>query len=190
MASNNYYCSLEQAYNFKKDEQQTVGHLVSLTIGTSAFKADHTLTNPVGYAAVTVAGTIASWSWDGGYSNPIFMDCNISTTNQTATSVLTQTNLSNTVVVAAFNIYQFDPVNKVYYLACTTSSTALNGYVFKSGGALSLAVDVENDPTVMSPLNYRLSIGFMPQPSQQIINFAVSNAQKFSKQWGVTVPDT
>jgi hypothetical protein len=117
------------------------------------------------------------------------MDCNISTTNQTATLVLTQTDLSNTVVVAAFNIYQFDPVNKVYYLACTTSSTALNGYVFKSGGALSLAVDVENDPTVMSPLNYRLSIGIMPQPSQQIINFAVSNAQKFSKQWGVTVPD-
>jgi hypothetical protein len=33
-----------------------------------------------------------------------------------------------------------------------------------------------------------MSIGVMPQPSQQIINFAVSNSQKFSKQWGVTVP--
>jgi hypothetical protein len=188
MASNNYYCSLEQAYNFKKDEQQTVGHLVSLTIGSSAFTADHTLTNPVGYAAVTVAGTIASWSWDGGYANPIYLDCNISTTNQTATSVLTQTNLSNTVVVLAFNIYQFDPVNKVYYLACTTTSTPLNGFIFKQGGALSLAMDVQNDPTVPSPLNYRMSIGVMPQPSQQIINFAVSNSQKFSKQWGITVP--
>jgi hypothetical protein len=40
----------------------------------------------------------------------------------------------------------------------------------------------------MSPLNYKMSIGFMPQPSQQTINFAVSNTQKFVKQWGVTVP--
>ena len=188
MASNNYYCSLEQAYNFKKTEQKTVGHLVSLTIGTSEFAADHTLTNPIGYAAVSVAGTISNWSWDGGYANPIFMDCNISTTNQTAVSVMTQTNLSNTVVVAAFNIYTFDPINKVYYLSCTTDSTALNGFIFKQGGDLSLNVDVHNDHTVMSPLNYRMSIGIMPQPTQQTINFAVSNTQKFVKQWGVTVP--
>lgn len=188
MASNNYNCSLQQAYNFQKDQQQNVGHLVSLTIGTQALTADHTLTNPIGYAAVTVAGVIENWNWEGGYSQPIYMDCNISTTNQTSVSVLTQTNLSNTVVVANFNIYTFDPINKVYYLSCTTNSTALNGFIFKQGGDLSLAVDVNNDHQVESPKNYKMMIGFMPQPTQQQINFAVSNTQKFVKQWGVTVP--
>jgi hypothetical protein len=189
MAENNYYCSLQQAYNFKKDQQETVGHLVSMTIGTQVLAADQTLTNPIGLAGVAVVGPISAFSWGGGFTDSIFIDANLTTTNQTNVSVLVNTDLTSTIVTFNFNIYKFDPVAKVYYLACTTNSTALNMYLFKRGGDLSLSVETEADQTVPSPLNYRMAFGVMPQPSAQVINLAYSNTQKIVKPIGVAVSD-
>jgi len=187
MASNDYYCSLTQAYNFQKDQQQAVGHLTTCTIGTSTLAADTTLTLPTTFATAAVVGVISDLSWNGGYADPIHIQCNVSNANQVTVSVLTNTDLSNTLVQMNFNIYQFDPVNKVYYLACTTNSTALNCFVNKSGGNLSLSVQTENDHTVESPLNYRMYLGAMPQPTAQTINFAANNTAKYVKSFGVSV---
>ena len=187
MASNDYFCSLTQAYNFQKDSQEPVGHLTSITIGTSVLAADTTLTLPTTFATAAVVGVISDLSWNGGYADPIHIRCNISNANQVTVSVLTNTDLSNTLVQMNFNIYNFDPVNKVYYLSCTSNLTALNGFVNKSGGNLSLSVQTENDHTVESPLNYRMYIGTMPQPTAQTINFAANNTAKYVKSWGVSV---
>ena len=189
MAENIYYCSLHQAYNFKKDQQDTVGHLASMVIGTQTLAADQTLTNPIGLAGVAIVGPISSFSWGGGFTDPIFIDANLTTTNQTNVSVLVNTDLTSTVVTCTFNIYKFDPVAKVYYLACTTNSTALNMYLLKRGGDLSLSVETEADQTVQSPLNYRMAFGVMPQPSAQVINLAYSNTQKIVKPIGIAVSD-
>ena len=66
----------------------------------------------------------------------------------------------------------------------------MNGLIMKNGGELAIDIGEENDPTVMSPLNYNFYIGIMPQASAQVLNFAVSNTDKFVKTWGVAVTGT
>ena len=51
---------------------------------------------------------------------------------------------------------------------------------------LHLEIAERNDPTVPSPLNFNFAIGIMPQEEAQVLNFAVSDTDKFVKTWGVT----
>lgn len=188
MAESNYPCSISQAFNFQKDEQLRVGHLVSLSIGGTAFTADMTLTNPTDYSTgVKVVAPISHISWNGGYADPVFITFNVSTENQKTASIMQHTNLSDTTVVFEYNIYDFDTVAKKYYLAFHTNASTLNGYVMKQGGRLALDIDSAADGEVVSPMNYVMQLGIMPQESQQAIQLAVSNSDKFAKQWGVTV---
>ncbi len=187
MASSNYNCSLRQGFNFEKDAQVTVGHLIKLSIAGTAVPADITLTLPTDLTnATAVVGVITDISWEGGYADPINIQFNISTKNQTAMLLLKHTDLSDTQVVFQFNIYQFDQVNHVYYLAFTSNETDMNALLLKNGGTLALDIAEANDPTVKSPLNYNAYLGLVPQEAAaQSLSFAVSNTDKFVKVWGV-----
>lgn len=187
MAQSHHDCSIRQGFNFVKDEQVLVGHLVSISIGGTALSADITLTLPTDYKTAAVVAPISTIHWDGGYADPIHILCNVSTKNQTAVSLLTHTDLSKTDVEFAFNIYAFDQVNKVYYLCFHTDSVVMKGLVLKNGGDLALSIENDPDMTVPSPLNYSMQIGIMPQQIAQDIKLAVSNTDKFVKKWGVTV---
>ncbi|MFI3198639.1 MAG: hypothetical protein QX196_10000 [Methylococcaceae bacterium] len=188
MASLNYNCSVRQGFNFEKDRQVLVGHLVSITIGGQALTADMTLTDPLDYGStVSVVGVISGISWQGGYADTVNISCNVSNENQKAVAILTHTNLSKNDVVFAFNIYDYDQQAKVYYKAFNSGDAALNGLIYKNGGELSLQISADSDNEVVSPLNFPMYIGIMPQESAQIINVAVSNTDKFVKTWGVAV---
>lgn len=187
MASSNYDCSITQGYNFEKDSQELVGHLVSISIGGTALTADQTLTVPTDYSTTKVVGVISNISWEGGYAHPVYITCNVSTENQKALATMTHTNLSKTDVVYAFNVYAFDPVNKAFYLAFHTNGSTLNGLVHKTAGNLHLAISTHADPEVPSPLNYPLQIGIMPQDQAQEIQMAFSTTDKLVKTWGVAV---
>jgi len=185
MASSQFGCSITQGFNFQKDSQELVGHLVSMSIGGTALTADLELTVPTDLSASKVVGVIEDISFNGGYADPIWISANVSTANQKAVALLTHTSLSKTDVEFQFNIYQYDPVNKVFYLAYHSNSTTLKGLVLKQGGELSLSISPDADARVGSPLNYNMQIGIMPQSSAQSLAFAVSNSDKFAKQWGV-----
>lgn len=188
MAQLYYPCSLRQAFNFEKDAQVLVGHLVSIKIGTEELKADITLTTPTdNTATAAVVGAISSIQWEGGYADPVHITCNVSTVNQTKVGVLTHTKMADTTIEFKFNIYQFDQVAKKYYLAFHTEDTAMKGLILKQGGDLALAIDTDNDMTVPSPLNYQLQISIMPQQIKQDLKVAVSDTDKFAKTWGVDV---
>lgn len=187
MASSNYDCSIHQAYMFEKDSQVLVGHLTKLVIGTSSTLAlDTELTVPTDFSKAKIVAPISNISWQGGYADPIYISCNVSTANQQAVTLLTHTDLSNTTVVFQFNVYAFDPINKVYFLAFHTNATDMNGLIMKQGGQLALSIDSDQDHQVESPKNFRMDIGIMPQEiAAQALQLAVSNTDKFSKQWGV-----
>lgn len=188
MASSYYSCSIRQAFNFEKDARVLVGHLVSIKIGGIELKADLSLTVPTDLSSATVVGAFSGVSWEGGYADPVFIHCNISTANQAKALVMKHTNLSKTDVEFAFNVYAFDQVNKVYYLAFHTDAKALKGIILKQGGDLALDIADEPASEVPSPLNYGFSIGIMPQTEDaQSLLFAVSNTDKFAKVWGVKV---
>ncbi len=187
MASSNYNCSLRQGFNFEKDAQVTVGHLIKLSIAGTAVPADITLTLPTDLTnATAVVGVMTDINWAGGYADPINIQFNVSTKNQTAMLLLKHTDLSDTQVVFQFNVYQYDQVNHVYYLAFTSNETDMNALLLKNGGTLALDIAEANDPTVKSPLNYNAYLGLVPQEAAaQSLSFAVSNTDKFVKVWGV-----
>ena len=97
------------------------------------------------------------------------------------------TNLLDNTVVFQFNIYAYDAIAKVYYLAFHSNATNMNGLIYKQGGKLDLSMDPLPSHEVVSPMNFEMRIGIMPKPSAQVLNFAVSNTDKFVKTWGVTV---
>jgi hypothetical protein len=190
MASLTYNCSIRQGFNFEKDRQVLVGHLVSLSIGGTTVNADMTVTVPTDYSTQAIVGVISEINWEGGYADPVKISCVVSTENQKAISIMTHTNLSKNDVVYTFNIYAFDQNAKVYYLAFHATDTPLNGLVYKRGGDLSLQISPDPDNEVVSPLNFPMYIGIMPQETAQTINLAVSNTDKFVKTWGVSVTGT
>jgi len=191
MATLNYSCSVRQGFNFEKDRQVLVGHLVSITIGGNTLASDITLTDPTNYSAVSAVGVISGISWQGGYADPVNIACNISNENQKAVAIMTHTSLSQNDVEFVFNIYAYDQNAKVYYVAFSSNSgsttTVMNGLVFKTGGDLSLQISPDPDDEVVSPLNYPMYIGIMPKQTAQTLNVAVSQSDKFVKTWGVTV---
>jgi len=187
MAVSNYGCSLRQAFNFEKDSQVLVGHLSSLKIGDTEFAVDTELTVPTDFSKKKIVAPISDISWQGGYADPLYITCNVSTANQKTAALLTHTNLSKTDTIFQFEVYAFDPTNKVYYLAFHSNSTDMKGLVLKQGGDLAFSIDSEQHHEVESPKNYTMQIAIMPQEIQQALQFAVSNTDKFSKQWGVAV---
>ncbi len=188
MASSYYECSVIQGFNFKKDEQVLVGHVVALTIGGTTFTADMTLTDPVDNTkTVTAVGVISGIGWEGGYAEPLVLEFQISSENKKAASILIHQNMMDTTVTITFNVYDFDQKAKTYYKAFWTNDATMNGLVLKNGGDLHFHCSDTEHSHVTSPRNFAMRLGIMPQDAQQAIQMAVSNTDKFSKQWGVTV---
>jgi|688.fasta_scaffold12578_5 hypothetical protein len=187
MASSDYRCSIRQGYNFERDQQVAVGHLVKMKIGTKELAQDTTLTGPDTLKNdVKVVGVMSGMSWKGGYADPLYINCNISTTNQSNVLVLKHTTLVETEVEFNFNIFTFDPIKKKYYKCFHDNGTAMKGLILKQGNDLLMDVAENNDPTVQSPLNYNFVIAIMPSEADaQTIHMAVSETDKFTKVWGV-----
>lgn len=190
MAVNSYSCSVYQGFNFQKDAQDLVGHIVALTIGTSQLAADISVTDPTSANMATyvkVVGVVSSIFWNGGYADPIQFSCQVSTANKNTIATLQHQSLSNTEIDLNYNIYDYDPDAKVYFKCFQTNDAAIKGLIMKSGGELQMNVNMEQSLEVTNPKNFTLTMGVMPQDISQDIMMAVSNTAKFAKKWGVAV---
>ena len=187
MPESHYPCSIDQAFNFQKTSQEIVGHVTSLSIGGTAYTADLNVTVPTDLSTAKVVGVMSSVYWHGGYADPMQLDFNVSVKNQPLLSVLKHTTLSKTDVEICFNVYKYDPNNKVFYLAFHTNGSAVKGLILESGGNLEFEIFEAPDTTVASPLNFPMRIAVMPNSTQQEIQMAFSNSDKVTKQWGVKV---
>jgi hypothetical protein len=190
MASTSLNCSVSQGFNFEKDSQCVVGHLISLKIGTKKLACDIKVIDPAVInddAKVSVVGVISGIFWKGGYTDPLSFNCRISTFNKQDIVVLQHSGLSDTSVEFDYVIYDYDPVAKVYYKAFHNHSATLKGLIEKSGGSLSLEIEMDQSIEVVLPENFGLYVGIIPQEEIQVVHFGVSNVGKFTKAWGVSV---
>lgn len=190
MAVNSYNCSVYQGFNFQKDAQDIVGHIVALTLGTQAVTADLSVTDPTSSdmgTYVKVVGVISSIYWNGGYADPIQFSCQVSTATKNYLASQQHKSMSNTDVEMNFNIYDYDPDAKVYFKAFNTNDATVKGLILKAGGELQMNINMDQSMEVVNPKNYSFTLGVMPQPISQDILMAVSNSDKFAKKWGVAV---
>jgi hypothetical protein len=189
MASSQYSCSLKQAFDFEKDLQILVGHVKMLTVAEVELTADISITNPMDSTGdkVTVVGPITDISWAGGYADPVHIQFNVSSLNQSKMLTLKHSTLSKTDVVFQFCIYAFDQVKHVYYEAFwSDDGVDMNALLLKSGGDLAIDIAAQNDPTIKSPYNYNAYLGLVPtDAAEQALLLAFSVDNKVPKKWGI-----
>jgi len=188
MAESSFNCSASQGFNFQKDEQVIIGHLVSCKIGDTALKSDIEVTDPENNSsAVKVVGVMTGIFWKGGYADPVQLSCQVSTNNKNTIATMTHKSMSNTAVTFKFNIYDYDPKQKKYYKCFHSNNADLDGLIQKSGGQLAIAIDMDASSEVVSPKNFSFNLGVMPMDKDMQIHLAVSVSDKFAKKWGVAV---
>jgi hypothetical protein len=191
MAVSSFNCSVYQGFNFQKDFQGLVGHLVSLKIGGGeALKSDMSVTDPTSEnmgTTVKVVGVVSQIFWNGGYADPIQLSFQVSTANKNTVATMQHQTLSNTNVEMKFNIYDYDPDEKKFFKCFHTNDADLKGLIMKAGGELQVNVDMDQSTEVMNPKNFAMGLGVMPQPESQDIHLAMSSSGNFVKKWGVAV---
>ena len=189
MAATNASGSVSQGFNFQKDVQDPVGHIEYLKIGDKELAVDLAVTNPEDLAGdkVKVVGIASAIFWNGGFAEGISFAFNVSNANKKTVAVLTNTELSNTTVEIQYSVYDYDPDEKKYYKSFHSNEAKLKGLVEKSGGDLAISIDIDPAYEVTSPLNFAMSLGVMPEDTEQEVHLAFSVTDKVVKRWGVTV---
>jgi len=189
MAEVSYSCDVSQGFNFQKDQQTLVGHINKLKVAGKELAVDMAVTNPENVTGdkVKVVGVVSGIYWGGGYADSMQFSCQVSNPNKKTLAVLTQMEMANTMVEFVFTIYDYDPDEKKYYKCFHSNDAVLKGLVQKSGGRLTISIDAEQSQEVMSPKNFTMQLGIMPEDLEQDTHMAISVSDKMVKRWGVTV---
>jgi len=181
-------CDVYQGYNYKKDKNTTVGFLISIKIGDTEITADQACKSPIdGTTELKCVAVLNNILWNTGVTDAVYIGGQVSTANKQKIATLTYNEMTKIDVEYKFNIYDYDPLTKKYFLSLTSDSTALKGILEKVGGDLNLAVADDASREVQSPENYAFQVGIKPQPTAQTIHVATSDTNKFVKAWGLTV---
>lgn len=183
----NFDGSMYQGFNFNKTVQDPVGYITSLKIGTQTLQQSFSeLVDPTDFSKkITGVGVVTSCTWGGGLAEPITLHFQVATTNQQNLMILTNSDLNNTDVEVAFQLYSYDNVKKQYFQSFHTDGKTITGLVLKQGGNLALNIGQYPDNSVPNPENFPASISIMPSPTAQVLQWAASVDGKKAMNWGV-----
>mgnify|MGYP000367278594 CR=1 FL=1 len=178
---------VDQGFNFRKDQTVPVGFITTLSINGKALAADIKCKDPLNPTTdLSVFGVLSSASWEIGVTDAIYFSSQISAPNRNAVLMLTYLDLTNVEVKFKYNVYNYDPVAKTYYLCFHCGDTEMLGILEKCGKDLTLSVANDASTEVQSPINYSFSVGIKPQQTAQTLTLATANQQNVVKQWGLT----
>ena len=175
-----------QGFNYKKDKQTPVGFVTALKVGDTELTADLTCKNPTNPTEdLAVVAVLSDILWETGVTDAVYLTGQISATNKQSVALLIYTSMTNVLVTFQFSVYEYDPVQKEYYLCFHSNSTDMNGILEKRGDDLNLSVADDAAGEVQSPINFTFNTGIKPQPSAQSLQVAVGKGKNFAKLWGL-----
>jgi hypothetical protein len=179
-------CSVFNAFNFKRDRHESIGHVTALKIGETQYTADLTLDEPIEEADTKVVGAISNVTWEGGYAQPIQLTMQVSIDNKNLLATLIHTEMKSLKMEVTFTVYEYDRDAHCFYKSLHTNDAALACLMQVQSHERVIYLSDEPGMEVEQPLNYQLMLGIVPEEQQQEIHLAVSNTQKFVKPWGIT----
>jgi len=187
MAEISKECSVVNAFNFKKELQERIGHVTELKIGDKSFKADFTkgIRDPETEKEVNAVGVISSYYWAGGYAESMSFTFQVSITNKTEVADLLHTKLKSIAAEIAFNIYEYDPEKKQFFKCVHTGGKEVKCLLQLEGDERVLYLSDEPGMEVQQPMNFQVNLGLVPEDEQQDIQVALSTSKKFTLPWGV-----
>ncbi|MDI3286925.1 hypothetical protein [Polyangium sp. 15x6] len=175
-----------QGFNYKKDKQTAVGFITSIKVGDTTLTADLTCKNPMNPTEdLAVVAVLRDILWETGVTDAVYLTGQVSATNKQNIALLIYTSMTNVLVTFQFSVYEYDPVQKEYYLCFHSNSTDMNGILEKRGDELNLSVADDASGEVQSPINFTFNTGIKPQPSAQSLQVAVGKGKNFAKLWGL-----
>jgi hypothetical protein len=181
-------CDVYQGYNFKKDQQGTVGFITKLTVGGVTFNADQTCKNPLkptdDLKIVAVASDVL---WELGVTDAVYLTGQLSVYNRQNIMDLVINNMTSIEVSFQFIVFDYDPVAKAYFKCFHCNDKDMKGILEKKGKDLNLTITEEASTDIQSPENYTFNVGVKPQPSAQALTIASSSKKNVVKSWGMTV---
>lgn len=181
-------CDIYQGYNFKKDKQQVVGFITSLTIGGTALAVDTTCKDPTNPTSdLKVVAVCSDVLWELGVTDAVYFTGQVSVYNRQTLANMVINSLTNIEVVYKFIVYDYDPVAKVYFKTFHCNDTDMKGVLEKKGDDLNLTIAEQPSTEVQSPENYTLTTGIKPQPEAQSLTVCTSSTKNVVKSWGLTV---
>lgn len=179
-------CSIDNAFNFRRDVHERLGHVTSLKIGETEFEADFTLKEPMEEGDVGVVGVLSSFDWEGGYAQPQTFAFQVSITNKNEMMTLIHTEMKSLNVEICYNIYEYDKQEGAFFNSLHTNDAAILSLIHVVGEERQIFLEDEPSMEVPMPENYQVVLGVVPQDEQQDIQMAVDTNQKFVKPWGIT----
>lgn len=179
--------SVDQGFNFRKDRTVPVGFVTAISINGAALTPDIVCKDPLNPTTdLNVFAVLSNASWEIGVTDAVYFSGQISAPNRNQVLMLTYLDLTNVEVKFKFNVYNYDPVAKCYFMCFHCADTELEGILEKRGEDLTLRVADDPSTQVQSPINYAFSIGIKPQQTAQAMTLATANQQNVVKQWGLT----
>jgi hypothetical protein len=188
MAEEYHQCDVVNGFNFKRDVQNALGHLKTLTLGQETIEANMEVICPETNDKVNVVGIISDISWEGGDAHPISINCQVSNSNKVLLTGLTGDTLHDTSVEFDFDIFRYDPApdQRKFYKCFHCNDEAVKGRLEKSAdGRLSVSIAQEASHEVESPLNFTLYFAVNPEEIEQVLHVAHAVGANKTSRWGV-----
>jgi hypothetical protein len=180
-------CDVVQGFQHRKGNQRTVGYVTRLEIAGKKLSPDFTVTIPTKKRKTEVVGVVDSFSWRGGFRDPLNFSMHVSAANKKAVAALLHSTMRVASVEIEFAIYNYDPDAKKYFRSVHSDNVTIGGDVQRRGREYSIDIDMDASKEIKKPKNYRLTLGIMPSNKKQIIHLAMSSQSKFVKTWGISV---
>src|SRR5262245_36332707 len=132
MAEFNKTLDVYQGYNFKKDKQSSVGFITKMKIGDKQLTADQTCKDPTNPETdLKVVSVLSHVLWETGVTDAVYFAGQVSTGNKQSIAELVYKTLTNVTSEYQFELYEYDPIAKKYFLCFHSNKKDMKGILEK-----------------------------------------------------------
>lgn len=183
----NVPCDAKVAYNFTLGSTAKVGHLLGLSF-TNCGKdlvADTPVPNPESPDdKINVVGVFDHIYWEGGPTEPVFMEIRISPKNKATLQEALSSTTGGAEIAANWAVYDYDYGDKKYFMTFHSDGNNIN---FVPTKGTKITISPQPDTVIQQPVNYivNMSLTAKSESEDQEVNIAYTSTNKFTRRIGV-----
>jgi len=158
MAESNYTMNSEVDHiaNFKHENRESVGHLVSLTIGGEALEADFKFVDPMNPSSrASICGMLTFLEWNKKPGGVITLEGRISAKNQGVFQDALDSGDKTAKCEFKLNVYRYDVATKSYFKCFHTDDQVIEGEISENHTS---TVEDQFAPEYRQILNHKFTL--------------------------------
>jgi hypothetical protein len=182
-------CSVDGAYNFNSNKEETVGYIekMSFTVSGTALKADTPVSDPEQpKSKLQVVAVLESVNWGGGPTDPIEVEARVSPENRALLLGCLASVAGGSDISASWVIKEYDHKAKAYFKRFHTDGKEIKLVLTQNE---KVFVNGKPDPMIKQPVNFYFKMSLTPKSEggEQTLCWAASAENKYTQQVGISV---